>query len=162
MEGIKGLLKIRVHRGINLVVCDTLSSDPYVVVTMGDQKVKTGVIKKNINPVWDDVLTLYIKDPNVPIILTVLDKDTFTVDDKMGEAAIDIKPYMECMKMGLQNIPNGTQVQRVQPSHTNCLSEESCIVWNDGKMRQDMRLKLRKVERGEVEIQIEWIDLPTV
>ncbi|KAI7994773.1 Protein C2-DOMAIN ABA-RELATED 7 [Camellia lanceoleosa] len=37
MDYLIGLLKIRVRRGINLVVRDTLSSDPYVVITMGEQ-----------------------------------------------------------------------------------------------------------------------------
>lgn len=32
-----GLLRIRVQRGINLAVRDTRSSDPYVVITMGNQ-----------------------------------------------------------------------------------------------------------------------------
>ena len=37
MEDLLGLLRIRVKRGINLVVRDTVSSDPYVVITMGHQ-----------------------------------------------------------------------------------------------------------------------------
>ncbi|CAL5430674.1 unnamed protein product [Camellia sinensis] len=160
MDYLIGLLKIRVRRGINLVVRDTVSSDPYVVITMGEQKMKTRVVKKNCNPVWNEELTLSIKDPNVPIILTVYDKDTFSDDDKMGDAEIDIKPYMECMKMGLENLPTGTKVDRVQPNRTNCLSDESCIIWDSGKMFQDMSLRLRNVDRGEVEIQIQWIDLP--
>lgn len=32
-----GLVKIRVHKGINLPLKDIFHSDPYVVVTMGDQ-----------------------------------------------------------------------------------------------------------------------------
>lgn len=32
-----GLLKIRVRRGINLAVRDTVSSDPYVVISSGTQ-----------------------------------------------------------------------------------------------------------------------------
>lgn len=32
-----GLLKIRVHKGINLPLKDTFHSDPYVVVSMGEQ-----------------------------------------------------------------------------------------------------------------------------
>ncbi|KAL7163606.1 hypothetical protein ACSBR2_039677 [Camellia fascicularis] len=123
-------------------------------------KMKTRVVKKNCNPVWNEELTLSIKDPNVPIILTVYDKDTFSDDDKMGDAEIDIKPYIECMKMGLENLPTGTKVDRVQPNRTNCLSDESCIIWDSGKMFQDMSLRLRNVDRGEVEIQIQWIDLP--
>ncbi|KAG6765946.1 hypothetical protein POTOM_030008 [Populus tomentosa] len=92
--------------------------------------------------------------------VTVFDKDTFTVDDKMGEARIDIQPYIASLKMGLQNLPKGCVVSRVQPSQNNCLADESCIVWDDGKLLQDMNLRLRNVESGEVTIQIEWIDVP--
>ena len=46
---------------------------------------------------------------------TVYDKDTFTVDDQMGNAEIDIKPYIEALKMGkgLQNLPNGCALKRI-------------------------------------------------
>lgn len=124
------------------------------------QKLKTRVVKKNCNPVWNEELTLSISDLNVPINLTVFDKDTFTVDDKMGEAGIDLQPYIASLKMGLQNLPKGCVVSRVQPSQNNCLADESCIVWDDGKLHQDMILRLRNVESGEVTIQIEWIDVP--
>ncbi|KAE8076312.1 hypothetical protein FH972_014974 [Carpinus fangiana] len=124
------------------------------------QKVKTRVVKNNCNPEWNDELTLSIEDLNVPINLIVYDKDTFTADDKMGDAEIDIKPYIECLRMGLEKLPNGCVVKRVQPSRTNCLSDESCCVWNNGKIVQDMSLRLRNVVSGEVVVQIEWIDLP--
>uniref|UniRef100_A0A5B7BDH5 Putative ADP-ribosylation factor GTPase-activating protein AGD13 n=1 Tax=Davidia involucrata TaxID=16924 RepID=A0A5B7BDH5_DAVIN len=160
MENLLGLLRVRIRRGINLAVRDAVSSDPYVVITMGDQKFKTRVVKNNCNPEWNDELTLSVKDPNIPIKLTVYDKDTFSVDDKMGEAEIDIKPYLECLKMGLQNLPTGTKVDRVQPNRNNYLADESCVVWNNGKMIQDMVLRLKNVECGEVDVQIEWIDVP--
>ncbi|CAK9180279.1 unnamed protein product [Ilex paraguariensis] len=125
------------------------------------QRVKTCVKKDNCNPVWNEELTLSIKDPNVPIKLAVFDKDTFTEDDTMGEAEIDIKPYLDCLNMGVQgSLPTGTKVGRVQPNSENCLADESCIVWNSGKIIQDMRLRLRSTECGEVEVQIEWIGLP--
>ncbi|XP_047341854.1 protein C2-DOMAIN ABA-RELATED 7-like [Impatiens glandulifera] len=161
MEGALGLLRVRVQKGINLVVRDASSSDPFVVVSIGnEQKLKTRVVHNNCNPEWNDELSLAIKDLNPQILLTVFDKDTFTSHDKMGDAEIDIKPYVEAMKMGLQGLPNGTVVKRVQPDRKNCLADESCIVWKDGKMIQDMFLRLRNVESGEVQIQIEWIDLP--
>ncbi|KAJ8569635.1 hypothetical protein K7X08_006212 [Anisodus acutangulus] len=152
-----GLVKIRVCKGINLPVRDSISSDPYVAITMADQRVKTSVIKNSCNPVWNEELTLALKDPNIPIVLTVYDKDTFTGDDKMGVAEIDIKPYLEVLKMGLQDLPNGVKVDRVEPSKDNCLACESCIIWENGKMIQDMILRLRDVECGEVEVQIEMI-----
>ena len=88
------------------------------------------------------------------------DSDTFTTDDKMGEAEIDIRPYVECLRMGLENLPTGTVITRVQPSRTNCLSNESCCVWDNGRILQDMFLRLRNVECGEIEVQIEWINPP--
>ncbi|KAM7467440.1 hypothetical protein LguiB_015002 [Lonicera macranthoides] len=160
MEKVLGLLKVRVRRGINLAIRDTRSSDPYVILTMDQQKLKTRFVKDTCNPEWNDELTLSVIDPNAPINLTVYDKDTFTLDDKMGDADIDIKPYLECLKMGLKDLPNGTTIQRVQPNRENCLADESCIVWENGKIVQDMCCRLRNVECGEVEIQIEWINLP--
>nr|XP_009787765.1 PREDICTED: probable ADP-ribosylation factor GTPase-activating protein AGD11 [Nicotiana sylvestris]XP_016469369.1 PREDICTED: protein C2-DOMAIN ABA-RELATED 7-like [Nicotiana tabacum] len=153
-----GVLKIRVRRGINLAVRDAFGSDPYVVITMGGQKVKTRVIKENINPVWNEELSLALYDPSLPITLTVYDKDTFTADDKMGDAKIDIKPYIDAINMGLEGLPDGVRVDRVQPNRDNCLSDESCIVWENGKMTQNMILRLQHVECGEIEIQIELIN----
>ncbi|OMO99735.1 C2 calcium-dependent membrane targeting [Corchorus olitorius] len=161
MEDTLGLLRIKVVRGINLAVRDAVASDPYVVITMDNHKLKTRVVKNNCNPEWNDELTLTIKDPNAKIHLTVYDKDTFTVDDQMGNADIDIKPYIAALKLGkgLQNLPMGCALKRIQPDQTNCLADESSIVWNNGKITQEMRLKLRNVECGEVVIQLEWIEV---
>ncbi|XP_030468147.1 protein C2-DOMAIN ABA-RELATED 7-like [Syzygium oleosum] len=157
MENITGLLKIQVKRGIDLAVRDILSSDPYVVVSMAHQKWKTRVVKNSCNPEWKDEQTLSITDPNIPINLAVYDKDMFTADDKMGEAKIDIKPYMDVIERRLENLPTPTTIARIQPSRDNCLADESSIVWRDGKIYQDMVLGLRNVECGKVEVQLEWI-----
>ncbi|XP_059642559.1 protein C2-DOMAIN ABA-RELATED 4-like [Cornus florida] len=160
MENLLGLVRIHVQRGINLAVRDCTSSDPYVVVRMGKQKLKTRVVNKDINPEWNEDLTLSIADPNLPIKLSVYDKDTFTLDDKMGDAEIDIKPFLEAVKMRLGNVPNGTIITRVIPNRENCLAEESRIVWTEGKVVQNMFLKLQNVESGEIELQLQWIDVP--
>ncbi|GKV23697.1 hypothetical protein SLEP1_g33399 [Rubroshorea leprosula] len=160
MDNLLGILRIRVKRGVNLAVRDVRSSDPYVVVKMGNQKLKTRVVKKDVNPEWNEDLTLSITDPNLPIKLTVYDHDTFSKDDKMGDAEIDIKTYIEALKMHLEELPGGTIISKVQPSRNNCLAEESCIFWSEGRVVQDLVLRLRNVECGEVEIQLQWIDLP--
>ncbi|CAM8940348.1 unnamed protein product [Rhodiola kirilowii] len=160
MDSILGLLRIRVKRGINLAVRDVRSSDPYVVVKMGRQKLKTRVIKKDINPEWNEDLTLSVADPNLPVTLTVYDHDTFTKDDKMGVAEFDVKPFLTSLKTKTDGLPSGTVLSRIQPCRKNCLSDESCIMWKDGKVIQDMILRLKDVECGEVEIQLQWIDLP--
>ncbi|KAF9683899.1 hypothetical protein SADUNF_Sadunf04G0062000 [Salix dunnii] len=160
MENLMGLLRIHVLRGVDLAVRDVSSSDPYVVVKMGKQKLKTRVIKQNINPEWNDDLTLSVVDPKLPVLIRVYDKDTFSLDDKMGDAEFDISQFIEVVKMRLDNLPSGTIIRKILPTRENCLAEESCIVWANGKVVQNLFLRLRHVETGEVELQLEWIDIP--
>ncbi|KAL1359474.1 protein C2-DOMAIN ABA-RELATED 7 [Arachis duranensis] len=160
MENILGLIKLRIKRGTNLKPCDSDSSDPYVLVTLEETKLKTRHEKDSLNPEWNEELTLYIKDVNIPIHLTVCDKDTFTKDDKMGEADIDLKPYLLCVKVGLSELPEGHVVKRIEPNDSNCLAEESKIIWTNGKVIQYMTLKLRNVNTGELHVEIEWLDVP--
>ncbi|CAN6706413.1 unnamed protein product [Malus baccata var. baccata] len=161
MENMMGLLRIHVQRGVNLAVRDMKSSDPYVVVKMGKQKLKTRVVKRNVNPEWDERLTLSVTEPNLPITLSVYDKDTFSFDDKMGDAEFDIALFIQVLRMRLEGLPDGTVIAKVQPSRENCLAEESCIIWSNGKLVQNMILRLRNVECGEIELQLQWIDVPS-
>ncbi|KAA8541354.1 hypothetical protein F0562_025327 [Nyssa sinensis] len=160
MENLLGLLRIRVKRGVNLAVRDVRSSDPYVVVKLGKQRLKTRVIKKDVNPEWNEDLTLSISDPNLPVRLKVYDHDTFSKDDSMGDAEFGIKAFVDALRLNWEGLPVGTVVSRVQPCRQNCLAEESCIIWTDGRVVQDMCLRLRNVECGEVELQLNWIDVP--
>ncbi|XP_060205446.1 protein C2-DOMAIN ABA-RELATED 4-like isoform X2 [Lycium barbarum] len=124
------------------------------------QKFKTRVIKKDVNPEWNEDLTLSVADPNPPVKLTVYDHDIFSKDDKMGDAEFDIKPFLEAVKMNLSGLPGGTIITRIPPCRSNCLAEESSVSWKDGQVVQDMCLRLRNVECGEVELQLQWINLP--
>lgn len=156
-----GLLRIRIKRGINLAIRDIKSSDPYVIVRLGKQKLRTRIIKKSLNPEWHEDLTLCVTDPDEPVKLFVYDHDTFTPDDKMGDAEFDIKPFLEAVKMNLEGLPDGTIITKVKPNRVNCIAEESSIIWKDGKVTQNMFLRLRNVESGEIELQLQWIDVPS-
>ncbi|KAK7407498.1 hypothetical protein VNO78_09451 [Psophocarpus tetragonolobus] len=162
-NSILGLLKIRIKRGINLAIRDAIkmrASDPYVVVSIGEQNMlRTSTVKDNCNPEWNEEFTLSIKDVKTPIHLAVYDKDTFSGDDKMGDADIDLKPYVQCVQMQLNKLPNGFAVKRILPDNTNCLAENSTCIWKDGKIIQEMILKLRNVESGELVVEIEWVDV---
>ncbi|KAF6163526.1 hypothetical protein GIB67_002531 [Kingdonia uniflora] len=159
MENLAGLLRVHVSQGIDLAIRDISSSDPYVVIKMGKQKLKTRVVKQSVNPKWNEDLTLAVADPNLPIKLTVYDKDML-LDDKMGEAVIDIGPFLEAVRMRLENLPDGTIIRKVIPNRQNYLVEESHIMLKDNKVVQDICVRLKKVECGEVELQLQWIDLP--
>lgn len=156
-----GLLRIRIKRGINLAIRDIKSSDPYVIVRLGKQKLRTRIIKKSLNPEWHEDLTLCVTDPDEPVKLFVYDHDTFTPDDKMGDAEFDIKPFLEAVKMNLEGLADGTIITKVKPNRANCIAEESSIIWKDGKVTQNMFLRLRNVESGEIELQLQWIDVPS-
>ncbi|XP_059641846.1 protein C2-DOMAIN ABA-RELATED 4-like [Cornus florida] len=160
MDRMLGLLRIRIRKGINLAVRDVRSSDPYVVVRLGNQKLKTRVIRKDVNPTWNEDLTLSVSDPNIPVHLTVYDHDTFSKDDKMGEAEFDIVAFVDALRMDMEGLPDGTVITRVLPSKKNCLADESCVTFSGGKVVQNMCLRLKNVECGEVELQLQWIDLP--
>ncbi|CAI9102748.1 OLC1v1001067C2 [Oldenlandia corymbosa var. corymbosa] len=67
-----GLIKVNVVRGTNLAVRDMMTSDPYVILSLGNQSVKTRVIKNNLNPVWNEKLMLSIPDNVPPLKLVTL------------------------------------------------------------------------------------------
>lgn len=89
----------------------------------------------------------------------VFDKDTF-VDDSMGNAELDIRPLVDVVKMKLQDVPDKTIVKKVVPNRQNCLAEESSIYVSEGKVKQDLVVRLKNVECGEIELQLQWVDLP--
>ncbi|CAN6933652.1 unnamed protein product [Brassica oleracea] len=161
MENMLGLLRLHVIKGFNLAIRDSKSSDPYVIVRMGQQKLRTRVVKKNLNPEWNEDLTLSISDPVLPIKIIVYDRDWFSKDDKMGDAFFHIDSFLEVIRIQNQlgGLPEGTVITKIQASRQNCLSEKSKIVWNNGKIVQNIFLKLQNVECGEVELQLEWIDV---
>ncbi|CAN1151524.1 Protein C2-DOMAIN ABA-RELATED 4 [Linum perenne] len=78
----------------------------------------------------------------------------------MGEVSIDLKPYVEAHRIGAKNLPNGCCLKIVQPTEHNFLADESRITWHDGRLLQDMTLKLQHVKSGEIDVQIEWLDVP--
>ncbi|CAL5041999.1 unnamed protein product [Urochloa decumbens] len=69
-----GILKVKVIRGTKLAVRDLISSDPYVILALGQQKAKTSVIKRNLNPVWNEELKLSVPQKYGPLKLVSTSK----------------------------------------------------------------------------------------
>lgn len=78
----------------------------------------------------------------------------------MGDADLDVQPFVQVAKMDLADIPSGTVVRTVRPCTQNCLADESHIVWKNGQLVQDTILRLRNVESGEVQLQLHWVNIP--
>ncbi|KAI3849131.1 hypothetical protein MKW92_003740 [Papaver armeniacum] len=155
-----GLIKVNIVRGTNLAVRDVMTSDPYVILSLGQQSMKTRVIKSSLNPVWNERLMLSIPDPIPPLKLQVYDKDTFTTDDHMGEAEIDIQPLVSAAKAyENSSITESMQLGKWIATKDNTLVKDSVINLVDGKVKQEIVLKLQNVERGVLQIELECVPL---
>ncbi|XP_050225863.1 ADP-ribosylation factor GTPase-activating protein AGD12-like [Mercurialis annua] len=155
-----GLLKVKVKKGTNLAIRDMMSSDPYVVLTLGKQTVQTSVVKSNLNPVWNEERMLSVPHDFGPVKLQVYDYDTFSADDIMGEAEIDIQPLItSAMAFGNPEMFGNMQIGKWLKSHDNALLDDSIINIVDGKVKQEISLKLQNVESGDLQLDLEWIAL---
>ncbi|CAN1813740.1 Probable ADP-ribosylation factor GTPase-activating protein AGD11 [Linum perenne] len=180
-----GLVKVNVVKGTNLAIRDMVTSDPYVILALGNQSywdamihnmqtavitiaknpmlqsVRTRVIKNNLNPVWNESLMLSIPDHIPPLKVVVFDKDTFSTDDFMGEAEIDIQPLVSAARAYETSSINesSTQLGKSIASRDNSLVKDGVISLIDGKVKQEISLRLQNVERGVLEIELECVPL---
>ncbi|KAG2668868.1 hypothetical protein I3760_14G009200 [Carya illinoinensis] len=93
-------------------------------------------------------------------LLLVYDKDTFKNDDFMGEAEIDIQPLVVAAKAYENSVINESmQLGKWLASKDNTLVKDSVINLEDGRVRQEISLRLQKVERGVLEIELECVPL---
>lgn len=94
------------------------------------------------------------------IIQLVYDKDTFKADDFMGEAEIDIQPLVVAAKAYENSMINeGMQLGKWLANKDNTLVKDSVINLVDGRVKQEISLRLQKVERGVLEIELECVPL---
>ena len=155
-----GLIKVNVVKGTNLAIRDMMTSDPYVILSLGHQSVKTRVIKSNLNPVWNESLMLSIPEHIPPLKVVVYDKDTFTTDDFMGEAEIDIQPLVAAaIAYEKSTINESMQLGKWAASKDNTLVKDGVINLVDGKVKQEINLRLQNVERGVLDIELECVPL---
>ncbi|XXG65980.1 hypothetical protein AAC387_Pa05g3548 [Persea americana] len=155
-----GLLKVKVIEGRNLAVRDFRSSDPYVVVSIGQQKAQTTVMKSNLNPVWKEDLMLSVPQNYGALKLQVFDHDTFSADDIMGEAEVDIQPLVTAATAFIDvSMFGNMQIGKWLKTSDNALIRDSIINIIDGMVKQEVSLKLQNVESGELEIELEWLPL---
>eukprot|EP00262_Sarcandra_glabra_P003611 TRINITY_DN1434_c0_g2_i1.p1 TRINITY_DN1434_c0_g2~~TRINITY_DN1434_c0_g2_i1.p1 ORF type:complete len:343 (+),score=67.88 TRINITY_DN1434_c0_g2_i1:138-1166(+) len=155
-----GLLKVKVIKGTDLAVRDMLTSDPYVVLTLGQQRVQTTVINSNLNPVWNEELMLSVPQHYGAMKLQVFDHDTFSADDIMGEAEVDVQPLITAaMAFEDAGLFKNMQIGKWLRSNDNALIRDSTINIVDGKVKQEVSLKLQNVESGEIELELEWMPL---
>ncbi|KAK8618217.1 hypothetical protein V6N13_132218 [Hibiscus sabdariffa] len=174
-----GLLKVTVLRGANLAVRDMMTSDPYVVLTLGQQTIQTGVVASSLNPIWNEDVMLSVPRNYGPLKLVsssylersqsvrltrtlqeVYDHDMLSADDIMGEAQIDIQPLISAgMAYPNPETYGNMQIGKWSRTEDNALITDSIINIVDGKVKQYVQLKLQNVECGEMYLDVEWLPL---
>lgn len=155
-----GILNVKVIGGTKLAIRDMSTSDPYVVLTLGQQKAQTSVMKGNLNPVWNEELKLSVPRQYGPMKLQVFDHDVLSKDDIMGEAEIDLQPMINAAAaFGNPELLGDMQIGRWLKSGDNALTRDSAVVVAGGKVKQEVSLMLQFTESGEVELEMEWIPL---
>ena len=161
MEDYIALLKVRVIKGTNLPAKDIMSSDPYVVVRIGTQKVRSRTVKRNLNPVWDDELTLGVPNDTPKLKVELLDKDRFSKDELLGDAEVDLQPLLAVARKlaGINKETESKAIESVPASKDNALASDSHILVRKGQIVQNLHLKLNNADNGEIEIELKWIDI---
>ncbi|CAL9168501.1 unnamed protein product [Musa hybrid cultivar] len=160
MRKFIGELKVKVVRGSNLAVRDMLTSDPYVILSLGQQRAQTTVKKSNLNPVWNEELKFSVPRCYGALKLQVYDHDMFSADDIMGEAEVDLQPMITAaMAFGDAELLENMQIGRWFKTSDNALIKDSTVNIVDGKIKQEVFLKLQNVECGEIQLVLEWVPL---
>lgn len=90
----------------------------------------------------------------------VYDKDTFSTDDFMGEAEIDIQPLvLAAIAYEKSMVNESMQLEKFVASRDNSLVRDGVISLDEGKIKQEISVRLQNVERGVLEIELECVPL---
>uniref|UniRef100_A0A670Y4U2 Multiple C2 and transmembrane domain-containing protein 1 n=1 Tax=Pseudonaja textilis TaxID=8673 RepID=A0A670Y4U2_PSETE len=85
-------LDITLRRGTNLAARDRRgTSDPYVKFKLGGKEIfRSKTISKNLNPVWEERISILIEHLREQLYIKVFDYDFGLQDDFMGSAFLDL------------------------------------------------------------------------
>ncbi|XP_059309332.1 C2 and GRAM domain-containing protein At1g03370 isoform X2 [Lycium ferocissimum] len=106
-------LLVRVIEARNIPAMDPNGfSDPYVKLSLGKQKFRSKVVKKNLNPSWCEEFAFKVDDLKEELIISVLDEDKYFNDDFVGQIKFPVSQVFESNDKSL-----GTAWYTLQPKH---------------------------------------------
>ncbi|XP_043937813.1 multiple C2 and transmembrane domain-containing protein 2 [Protopterus annectens] len=98
-----GFLQVKVIQAVDLRAADLSGkSDPFCVLELGNDRLQTHTVYKNLSPEWNTVFTFPIKDIHDVLKVSVFDEDGDKSPDFLGRVAIP-----------LLSVKNGKQIMYV-------------------------------------------------
>ncbi|XP_060116217.1 multiple C2 and transmembrane domain-containing protein 2 [Heteronotia binoei] len=86
-----GFLQVKVLKAVDLLAADfSGKSDPFCVLELGNGRLQSYTVYKNLNPEWNQVFTFPVKDIHDVLEVTVFDEDGDKPPDFLGKAAIPL------------------------------------------------------------------------
>ncbi|XP_028922417.1 multiple C2 and transmembrane domain-containing protein 2 isoform X2 [Ornithorhynchus anatinus] len=86
-----GFLQVKVLKALDLLAADfSGKSDPFCLLELGNDRLQTHTVYKNLNPEWNKVFTFSIKDIHDVLEVTVFDEDGDKPPDFLGKVAIPL------------------------------------------------------------------------
>ncbi|XP_062921977.1 multiple C2 and transmembrane domain-containing protein 2 isoform X1 [Mobula hypostoma] len=96
-----GFLQVQVIKACNLPAADFAGkSDPFCVLELGNDRLQTHTIYKNLNPEWNKVFSFNIRDIHDVLEVTVYDEDGDKPPDFLGKVAIPLLSVKSGHKTG--------------------------------------------------------------
>eukprot|EP00817_Percolomonadidae_sp_ATCC50343_P006540 CAMPEP_0117419848 /NCGR_PEP_ID=MMETSP0758-20121206/1320_1 /TAXON_ID=63605 /ORGANISM="Percolomonas cosmopolitus, Strain AE-1 (ATCC 50343)" /LENGTH=1345 /DNA_ID=CAMNT_0005201143 /DNA_START=565 /DNA_END=4602 /DNA_ORIENTATION=- len=105
------LIEFKMISGSDLIACDISgTSDPYCMISCDNEKYKTKVKIKNLNPIWNETC-YFVANSDDSITVELYDLDYIGSDDIMGTLSIPIKDIpknkRQSCESALQNVESG-------------------------------------------------------
>ncbi|PKU69690.1 C2 and GRAM domain-containing protein At1g03370 isoform X2 [Dendrobium catenatum] len=94
-------------------------SDPYVRLQLGKQRAKTKVVKKSLNPFWDEEFNFRVGDLKEELIILVLDEDKYFSDDSIGQVKLPLAKVLDA-----ENLSLGSAWYQLQPKSKKSKNKE--------------------------------------
>lgn len=90
-----GTLYLEVQEARDLIAANSNgTSDPYCLISVAGQKIKTAVAKHTLNPKFDKHLSINIDDPYEKLLVEVYSNNTFSKDAFLGQIELRLASFV--------------------------------------------------------------------
>ena len=128
-------VRVTVVEGLKLITTDPIGfSDPYCVLSLGQETFKTVIVKRSLNPKWEHPVTFTIADPDDRMLrVQVKDSDHDVrddTDDILGEGTFEMEEVL---------------VNRSREVTVHLKPEKGASIYKD-KRRGQVKLRIQSVD----------------